>query len=162
MLLECCCFSFITETAEQSPEMLKKRIFKNFPKFTGKHLCQSLFFNKVAGLKLYLKKALAQVLSSEFCSAKFLTIKIVLYFTEHLWTAAPVQTNSSRTSVAYSVKHLRWSALRKKLTVKSRYFLCKMLHLRYLTGSWKRHWISEITSFSQRMVTRNLSFLRWF
>ena len=25
--------------------------FRNFAKFTGKHLCQSLFFNKVAGLR---------------------------------------------------------------------------------------------------------------
>ena len=28
----------------------KKGILKNFAKFTGKHLCQSLYFNKVAGL----------------------------------------------------------------------------------------------------------------
>ena len=29
---------------------LRKDAFKSFAKFTGKHLCQSLFFNKVAGL----------------------------------------------------------------------------------------------------------------
>ena len=29
---------------------MKKGVFKNSTKFTGKHLCQSLFFNKVAGL----------------------------------------------------------------------------------------------------------------
>ena len=28
----------------------KKGVLRNFTKFTGKHLCQSLFFNKVAGL----------------------------------------------------------------------------------------------------------------
>ena len=28
----------------------KKGVLRNFAKFTGKHLCQSLFFNKVAGL----------------------------------------------------------------------------------------------------------------
>ena len=28
----------------------KKSVLKNFAKFTGKHLCQSLFLNKVAGL----------------------------------------------------------------------------------------------------------------
>ena len=34
------------------PEMLcKKGVLRNFPKFTGKHLCQSLFLNKVPGLK---------------------------------------------------------------------------------------------------------------
>ena len=34
------------------PEVFcKKGIFRNFAKFTGKQLCQSLFFNKVAGLR---------------------------------------------------------------------------------------------------------------
>ena len=28
---------------------LRKGVLRNFTKFTGKHLCQSLFFNKVAG-----------------------------------------------------------------------------------------------------------------
>ena len=33
------------------PEVFyKKGVFKNFRKFTGKHLCQGLFFNKIAGL----------------------------------------------------------------------------------------------------------------
>ena len=34
---------------------VRKGVVRNFPKFTGKHMCQSLFFNKVAGfsLKLY-------------------------------------------------------------------------------------------------------------
>ena len=30
----------------------KKGVFKNFTKFAGKHLCQSFFFNKVAGVSL--------------------------------------------------------------------------------------------------------------
>ena len=29
----------------------KKGVLKNFAKFTGKRLCQSLYFNKVAGLR---------------------------------------------------------------------------------------------------------------
>ena len=34
------------------PEVFcKKGFLRNFAKFTGKHLCQSLFFNKVAGLR---------------------------------------------------------------------------------------------------------------
>ena len=39
---------------------LKKGVLKNFSKLTGKHQRQSLFFNKVAGLKLatLLKKRL--------------------------------------------------------------------------------------------------------
>ena len=33
-----------------SPEVFCKKVFWSFTKFTGKHLCQSLFFNKVEGL----------------------------------------------------------------------------------------------------------------
>ena len=34
------------------PEVFcKKSVLRNFAKFTGKHLCMSLFFNKVAGLQ---------------------------------------------------------------------------------------------------------------
>ena len=37
---------------KQPPEVFyKKGLLKTFAKFTGKHLCQSLFFNKVAGLR---------------------------------------------------------------------------------------------------------------
>ena len=44
------------------PEVFcKKDVLRNFTKFTGKHLCQSLFFNEVAGLR-----PLAQVFSCEF------------------------------------------------------------------------------------------------
>ena len=43
----------------QLPDVFcKKGTLRNFTKITGKHLCQSLFFNKVAGLRLafFLKK----------------------------------------------------------------------------------------------------------
>ena len=45
---------------------MKKVVLRNFAKFTGKHLCQSLFFNKFAGLRpqpcnFIKKEALAQV-----------------------------------------------------------------------------------------------------
>ena len=37
---------------KQPPEeFLKKGVLRNFAKFTGKHLCQSLFFNEVTGLR---------------------------------------------------------------------------------------------------------------
>ena len=32
---------------------LRKGVLRNFERFTGKQLCQSLFFNKVAGLRLW-------------------------------------------------------------------------------------------------------------
>ena len=51
------------------PEVFcKKGFLRNFAKFTGKNLCQSLFFNKVAGACNFIKKeTLAQVSSCEFC-----------------------------------------------------------------------------------------------
>ena len=41
-------------------------VLENFTKFTGKHLCQSLFCNKVGDLRPA-KETLAHVFSSEFC-----------------------------------------------------------------------------------------------
>ena len=65
---------------KQPPEVFcKKRYFRNFAKFTGKHLCHCLFFNKVAGKK----KTLAQVFSCEFCEISKNTL-----FTEHFRTTA--------------------------------------------------------------------------
>ena len=38
---------------KQPPECsIKIGVLKNFPKFTGKHLCESLFFNKAADLRV--------------------------------------------------------------------------------------------------------------
>ena len=45
----------------------KKDALRNFAKLTGKHLCQSLFLNKVAGFNFIKKEALAQVFCCEFC-----------------------------------------------------------------------------------------------
>ena len=44
----------------------KKGVLRNVTKFTGKHLCQSLFFNKVAGLRPIKTETLAEVFSCEF------------------------------------------------------------------------------------------------
>ena len=59
-----------------------KGVFGKFAKFTGKHLCQSLLFNK--------KQTLAQVFSCKFCEIFKKT-----FFTEHLWTTAYVQKTSA-------------------------------------------------------------------
>ena len=37
---------------------MKKDVHRNFAKFAGKHLCQSIFFNKIAGPATLLKKRL--------------------------------------------------------------------------------------------------------
>ena len=56
---------------------MKKGVLKSLAKFTGKHLCQSLFFNK--------KGILEQVFSCEF-------LQIFSPFSPfHLWTTASVR-----------------------------------------------------------------------
>ena len=57
---------------KQSREVFcKKGALRNFAKFTWKHLCQSLFLNKVAGIRLLRKaikkETLEQVFSCEYC-----------------------------------------------------------------------------------------------
>ena len=68
---------------------MKKGLLRNFTKFTRKHLCQSLFYNKVAGLRpatLSKKKRLWQrCFPVDF--AKFVRTG---FFIEHLWTLVSV------------------------------------------------------------------------
>ena len=67
---------------------MKKVVLRNIAKFTGKHLCQSLFFNNVAGLRpvTSLKERLWHTCFPVNYS-KFLRTS---FFTEHLWTTASV------------------------------------------------------------------------
>ena len=49
---------------------VRKGVLRNFVKFSGKRMCQSLFFNKVTGLRpcnFIKKEILAEVFSCEFC-----------------------------------------------------------------------------------------------
>ena len=55
---------------------VRKGALRNFAKFTGKHLCQSLFFKK---------ETLAHVFSCEVCK-----ISKNNFFTEYLWTIASI------------------------------------------------------------------------
>ena len=77
----CCCCPFSTllgfsarkcclSRSSRSEMFCEKGVLRNFAKLTGKQLCQSLFFDKVAGSGqvFFIKKEnLAQVFSSEFC-----------------------------------------------------------------------------------------------
>ena len=66
------------------PEVFyKKGVLRNFAKFTRKHLCHSLFFNKVAGLRpatLLKKRLWHSCFPVNF--AKFLRTP---FFLEHFW-----------------------------------------------------------------------------
>ena len=45
----------------------EKAVLKNFAKFIGKHLCHSLFFNKVEACNFIKKETLAKVFCCGFC-----------------------------------------------------------------------------------------------
>ena len=60
----------VTINKEQSAEVFyKKNVLKNFAKFTGKHMCQSLFLMKLQAeaFNFIKKETLVQVFSYEFC-----------------------------------------------------------------------------------------------
>ena len=62
--------------------VLYNGIPKKFAKCTGKHLCQSLFFNKVTDLNFIKKETLARVWRCSFC--EFCKICNNTVFREHL------------------------------------------------------------------------------
>ena len=69
---------------------MRKGVLRNFAELTGKHLCQSLFFNKVAPLgpaTLLKKDTLAQVLCCEFCE-----------ISRNIFSAEQLQTTASEGS----------------------------------------------------------------
>ena len=75
----------VTEVFCKKRCSVRKGVLRNFAKFTGKHLCQSLFFNKVAGQACnFIKK---ETLAYGF-SCEFYEISKNTFFTEHLWATA--------------------------------------------------------------------------
>ena len=64
----------------------KKGVLGNFAKFTGKHLCQSLSFNKVAGLRL--QTLLKEKLWHRCFPVNFAKFSRTSFLTEHLRTTA--------------------------------------------------------------------------
>ena len=90
------------------PEMFcKEALLRDFPKFTGKHLCQSPFITKVGvqGRQFYLKRTLAQVFPVNF--AKFGRTP---FLTEHLWWLLLVLQN--RCSYKFPDIHQKISVLK--------------------------------------------------
>ena len=78
------------------PEAATEGFLRNFAKFIGKHPCQSLIYNIVAGLacNFIKKETLAQVFSCEFCEISKNT-----FFTEHFRATA---SNFPATQTQYS------------------------------------------------------------
>ena len=109
----------------------KKSVLRNFRKLTGKHLCQSLFFNKVAGLCKFIKKeTLAQVFSCEFSEISKST-----FFTENLSTTASekswlkiyhdfkeklITASSTLEDFVWEVNYFTWEPFQLKLSTLTR------------------------------------------
>ena len=66
------------EKDQKQPPEVRKGVLRNFTKCAGKHQCQGLLFNKVAGLRPE-----TQLFSCEFCEITKNT-----FFTEHLRVTA--------------------------------------------------------------------------
>ena len=79
---------------------MKKGILKNLSKFTEKHLCQSLFFNKVAGLgpAILLKRWLWH----KCFPMNFVKFSRTPFFTEHLRMIASVSNLKAEMSLLWS------------------------------------------------------------
>ena len=81
---------------------VKKGVLRNLTKFTGKHLCQSLFFNRVAGAACnFIKKRFLH----RCFPVNFAKIFKNTYFTKHLWTTASERLLGNE---IWSVIKIRW------------------------------------------------------
>ena len=79
-------FKVFGKVQKQPPDVFHDiGVLKIFAKLTGKHLCQSLFFNKIAGLRpaTLLKKRFWHMFSCEFCQIFKKT-----FFTDYFRTTA--------------------------------------------------------------------------
>ena len=57
---EICLYHRLRDRSSHQRCSVRKVVLRNFLKFTGKHLCQSLFFNKVKPCNFIKKETLAQ------------------------------------------------------------------------------------------------------
>ena len=108
---------------KQPPEVFCKiGVLKNFAKFTGKHPCQSFFFNKVADTCNFIKKeALVQVFACEFCEISkntflertpLMTASVVLIHCKGFW-----RCNSTVFRRSYHKSHCQKKILRQTLQI---------------------------------------------
>ena len=94
-----------TAVRSSRPEAFcNKGVLRNFEKFTGKYLCQSLFFNKVAGLRQK-KRLWHRCFPVNF--PKFLRTPIL---TEHPWwlLLCSMQKKTSQTTSSKKVRNRKW------------------------------------------------------
>ena len=124
---------FIKVAGLRHPVVLnyKKAVLKSFAKSTGKHLCQSIFLNKVAALRpaaLFKIGTLTQLFSCEFCEILNNT-----FFTKHIrvfklykWVILQIIFVEDKTIVLYrqqNTENLQFIYAIEELGFKIWYFL---------------------------------------
>ena len=91
-------FSFLSCRSSRPEVFRKKGVFRNCAKFTGKYLRQSLFFNKVAGLRLLLNS--------------FFLNRGGFLFTYFIWISwNQIKCNDA---MKYTLNCVSWNSQRKK------------------------------------------------
>ena len=105
---------FLITRSSHRRRSVRKSFIRNFVKFTGKHLRQSLFLKNVAGTE---EETLEQVFSCEFYEISKNT-----FFTEHLWKTASELLREKNDNVAFT-EHVDWRFF-KMITLRksSRFF----------------------------------------
>ena len=89
----------------RSEVLCKKDVLRNFAKFTGKHLYQNLFFNKVAGLE-HLRRLILS-LYFVFCftwKIKVLYINSTIYLLKCMCKASILHPFLANVPILYSLK----------------------------------------------------------
>ena len=92
ILMKMLCWKISSYRSSHPQVFCKKGVLRNFAKFTGKHLCQRLFFNKVARLRqaTLLKKSLWH----RYFPMNFANFLRTPFFTEHLrWLLLKLKHN---------------------------------------------------------------------
>ena len=140
----------------------KKDVLKNFAKFTGKHLCQSLFYNKVADMRpaTLLKKRLVQFFSmnistflrtpilKNICGRLLLKIVVNLFralirVRSELFCKAGVLINI--TKFTENVCHWKFSGI-----------LCEIFKDNFFCGTPGLFWIFYSENFSLNLTSRKI------
>ena len=95
------------------PEVFcKKGILRNCTRFTGKDLCQSIFFNKVAGLRP--ATILKKILWHRCFPVNFVKFPKTPFYIEHLWWLLLSKTESTKQSSCPVKIFFRWKHVNPK------------------------------------------------
>ena len=85
------------------PEVIcKNGVLRNFIKFTGKHLCQRLFFNEVAGLGAFFKKKKRDSGTHRCFPVNFVKFLRTPFYIEHLgWLLLAMNSRTQHCNIVF-------------------------------------------------------------